>query len=574
MKLTAAVGKLLGVTVLCALMALEVHAATEAGRVAFAFGDVLIEGADGTQRTPRRGALVYSGDTITTGARGRVQIRYTDGSFMSLIPDTTFQIDEYRYDGEGGEEEKGFFSLVKGGLRAITGLVGKQDRANYRLSSVVSTIGIRGSHYRTVLERFGDTFRQLVSVGFDPNDPEGGITITAAGITVPVNPGQNAVVEGAEAPPRLTTEQARLAAAPPGDGGTDDVTAGADTDVEQSTLFAGEGESGLPAPGDGTQFGVLFGLDYPVAAVGPDLGEGMPVTDILPVDAFDIEESSFELFFVRDGAITGAVSDGETEEVAIDLIDTGIAQGFREVITQLDADLTGLTTDAEFDRVVDDFLSMPATNHDVGSDEATGIVWGRWAGGYVLVIDILNTTSTGGAELFASTDVLMDNQSIHWIYGPRATGLPTAGVAAFDVIPGAATPSTSLDGATIGAGLGAGRIRVDFNSLAVVGESLAVSHGGDIAFDTFGSLVPDPDGGGAGFLTSGSGTGSPCGSGCSAYLNGYLTNSGAEAVPNGATGAYKLAPNFGDGSGGDTIMGVGGFQLDHYNADGSIAPFF
>jgi hypothetical protein len=43
-----------------------------------------------------------------------VQLRFTDGAYVSLQPQTLFRVDDYRYDGKADGNERGFFSLLKG----------------------------------------------------------------------------------------------------------------------------------------------------------------------------------------------------------------------------------------------------------------------------------------------------------------------------------------------------------------------------------------------------------------------------------------------------------------------------
>ncbi|MCB1660595.1 MAG: hypothetical protein KDI39_20435, partial [Pseudomonadales bacterium] len=58
-----------------------------AGRVNFVSGKVQAVTADGTRRNLVKGELVNSGERLETNT-GRVQIRFTDGSFISLQPNT------------------------------------------------------------------------------------------------------------------------------------------------------------------------------------------------------------------------------------------------------------------------------------------------------------------------------------------------------------------------------------------------------------------------------------------------------------------------------------------------------
>jgi hypothetical protein len=117
-----------------------------AGKVEFAIGGATAIGRDGASRTLTKGVDINSGDTIKT-TDGRVQVRFSDGGYMSLQPNTEFIVENYAYDGKQDGSERGFFRLVEGGLRAITGIVGRNNRPAYRVATPVATIGIRGSEF-------------------------------------------------------------------------------------------------------------------------------------------------------------------------------------------------------------------------------------------------------------------------------------------------------------------------------------------------------------------------------------------------------------------------------------------
>lgn len=126
--------------------AFPITAQAAAGRVEFAIGGVTATTAGGESRALSKGAEINSGDTIKT-TDGRVQVRFTDGGYMSLQPNTEFVVESYNYDGKQDGSERGFFRLVEGSLRAITGIVGRTNRPAYRVATPVATIGIRGSEY-------------------------------------------------------------------------------------------------------------------------------------------------------------------------------------------------------------------------------------------------------------------------------------------------------------------------------------------------------------------------------------------------------------------------------------------
>ncbi|MGM0564030.1 MAG: FecR family protein [Pseudomonadota bacterium] len=124
----------------------EISREGEVGRVVVVSGSGSAKGDDGRARPLERGAPVYKGDTLST-ERSRAQVRFSDGSLVSLRPNTQFKVEEYQYDGEEGEEERGLFNLIKGGFRTISGAIGKLNRDNYEVKTAVATIGIRGTHY-------------------------------------------------------------------------------------------------------------------------------------------------------------------------------------------------------------------------------------------------------------------------------------------------------------------------------------------------------------------------------------------------------------------------------------------
>ena len=120
--------------------------AETAGRVNFVSGGVVAVSADGSKRTLTRGDFINSGERIETN-RGRAQIRFTDGSFLSLQPDTVFGVDNYTFSKAKPEEGSLLFNFVRGSMRTVSGAIGKVNRANYKVKTPVATIGIRGTGY-------------------------------------------------------------------------------------------------------------------------------------------------------------------------------------------------------------------------------------------------------------------------------------------------------------------------------------------------------------------------------------------------------------------------------------------
>lgn len=131
-----------------------------AGRVTFVAGKVTAIGSDGKTRTLTRGELLNSGERLETGT-GRLQIRFTDGSLMSLQPNTVFGLDNYTYSRNKPQDGALLFNFIRGGIRTVSGAIGRVNRANYAVKTPVGTIGIRGTGYTATQEPNG---RLLVTV--------------------------------------------------------------------------------------------------------------------------------------------------------------------------------------------------------------------------------------------------------------------------------------------------------------------------------------------------------------------------------------------------------------------------
>ncbi len=162
-----------------------------AGRVDFAVGNVVANAADGSRRVLAKGAELFSGDTVLTN-EGQTQFRFSDGSIVSLQPGSEYRIVDYKFNGAADGTEKGFFSLLKGGLRTITGLVGRTNRDNYKVSTSVATIGIRGTEYSV-------TYGNSINV----NTGEGVVEVCNARGCLLLYPGDEGYVQSDNTPPLL-----------------------------------------------------------------------------------------------------------------------------------------------------------------------------------------------------------------------------------------------------------------------------------------------------------------------------------------------------------------------------------
>jgi hypothetical protein len=120
-----------------------------AGVTQFASGDVSRTAAAGAAGALSKGSPIESGDTIVTGREGRAQIRFSDGGMVSLAPNSQFKL--ANYDDRGDPAQDHFLvDFLRGGMRALTGLIGKRNKANYKVTTTTATIGIRGSAFNAM----------------------------------------------------------------------------------------------------------------------------------------------------------------------------------------------------------------------------------------------------------------------------------------------------------------------------------------------------------------------------------------------------------------------------------------
>lgn len=160
---------------LLSLLVTQTHEAWAAGAatVIFASGSPRVINAAGESRALLRGGEVQPGDLIDT-EEGQVQLRFADGASMSLQPKTRFRIDAFRFVDRGNRASPGdgvAMSLIKGTLRTVSGLLGKEDHSQYKVGTTVATIGIRGTAYGATLDADSlmvTTYSGRVEVCSDP----------------------------------------------------------------------------------------------------------------------------------------------------------------------------------------------------------------------------------------------------------------------------------------------------------------------------------------------------------------------------------------------------------------------
>lgn len=118
------------------------------GSIKVVTGLVNLQTAEGKNKFASAGTKLNVGDVINTQAKSTAVLEFVDTTQVALRPNTRFVVENYEYQPEQPIADKAEFKLVKGGLRTLTGLIGKRGSADaFALKSETATIGIRGTDF-------------------------------------------------------------------------------------------------------------------------------------------------------------------------------------------------------------------------------------------------------------------------------------------------------------------------------------------------------------------------------------------------------------------------------------------
>jgi len=122
--------------------------AQEAATVGATSGAAFVQRSDGTVRSLAPNSVVRLGDVVSTQANSTAKLRFSDGGELSLSANSQIRIDGYSFEVAAPARDNLVMSLLKGGLRSVTGLISRRGNQDaYRLQTATATIGIRGTDY-------------------------------------------------------------------------------------------------------------------------------------------------------------------------------------------------------------------------------------------------------------------------------------------------------------------------------------------------------------------------------------------------------------------------------------------
>ena len=118
-----------------------------AGNVTHLSGAVVARRGDGQSQILSVKSEVREGDVIATAENSYARLKFGDGTEVVLRPNTQMKVDAFQYEEQRPKQDNVLLSLLKGGLRSVTGLLAKRNAASFRVQAPNATIGIRGTNF-------------------------------------------------------------------------------------------------------------------------------------------------------------------------------------------------------------------------------------------------------------------------------------------------------------------------------------------------------------------------------------------------------------------------------------------
>ena len=121
--------------------------AQTAGEVEFSRGAAVAQAPGKLPRTMGKGLAVAEGDRLTTADGAMAIVKLQDGTRLTLRPNSELIMQTYRYDGTIKGDNSMIMQLLRGGFRAITGLISKGSPNSAKIQTSTATVGIRGTDF-------------------------------------------------------------------------------------------------------------------------------------------------------------------------------------------------------------------------------------------------------------------------------------------------------------------------------------------------------------------------------------------------------------------------------------------
>ncbi|WP_408364535.1 FecR family protein [Paraburkholderia sediminicola] len=117
------------------------------GTVTHLSGVLTVKHADGSVAVLAVKSSISQGDTLVTEANTYTRVKFVDDGEMVVRPSSQVVVKSYVYDADHPEKDNVAIRLVNGGLRSVTGLIGKRNHDAVSFETPTGTIAVRGTHF-------------------------------------------------------------------------------------------------------------------------------------------------------------------------------------------------------------------------------------------------------------------------------------------------------------------------------------------------------------------------------------------------------------------------------------------
>lgn len=123
------------------------NAPLASARIINSQGEIFATDAKGDRRRVVDGGAIYPGDLVETGAGSQAVLAFRDDTRITLGSQTRFRVDNFVFDAKNAGEGRFLASVLRGSVRALTGLIAKANNKNVGFATATATIGIRGTGF-------------------------------------------------------------------------------------------------------------------------------------------------------------------------------------------------------------------------------------------------------------------------------------------------------------------------------------------------------------------------------------------------------------------------------------------
>ncbi|MDH4234610.1 MAG: FecR family protein [Gallionella sp.] len=171
------------VVVLAWMVSATVSAWAGGGYLHDSVGSVSVATGKDTPRPALTNDSVTSGTVIRTGDNSHAVLKFEDGQVVSLQSNSTLKVRRYDYDPQQVEKSNISFSMFKGGMHFVTGLIGQRNHKAFRLATPNATISIQGTDFYSVITQDG-LYNQVLSGSIVVTNNTGSSVLTAGNIAL------------------------------------------------------------------------------------------------------------------------------------------------------------------------------------------------------------------------------------------------------------------------------------------------------------------------------------------------------------------------------------------------------